>query len=198
MNDQQSAIRWAKDLFSRDNWAILDTETTGLGNTAQICQIAIIDPYGEVLLDSLVKPTVPIEPAAAAIHGISADKLQNAPIFFDLLLPICQAIGKRDLVIYNAEYDLRLIRQSASVYNIHLAFPTSDRRGCRLWIGGGCCYCAMLKYSEFIGEWNPHHGNYRWQKLPGGDHSALGDCFATLEVIKTMADSPLDDDEVLA
>ena len=45
----------------------------------------------------------------------------------------------------------------------------------------------MLEYAKFVGEWNNYHGNYRWQKLEGGDHSAAGDCLATLEVIRTMA-----------
>lgn len=31
--------------------------------------------------------------------------------------------------------------------------------------------------------------NYRWQRLPGGDHSALGDCWATLKVLQKMAES---------
>jgi hypothetical protein len=33
---------------------------------------------------------------------------------------------------------------------------------------------------------NDYHQFYTWQKLPGGDHSALGDCLATLKVIKDM------------
>jgi hypothetical protein len=44
-------------------------------------------------------------------------------------------------------------------------------------------------YSQFIGDWNDYYGSYCWQKLPGGDHSALGDCIATLEIIKLMARS---------
>ena len=31
--------------------------------------------------------------------------------------------------------------------------------------------------------------NDRWQKLPGGDHSALGDCRATLAILHEMANS---------
>jgi DNA polymerase-3 subunit epsilon len=46
----------------------------------------------------------------------------------------------------------------------------------------------MLQYAEWFGEWNSYHQSFRWQKLQGGDHSALGDCFATLELIKRMAD----------
>jgi hypothetical protein len=49
--------------------------------------------------------------------------------------------------------------------------------------------CAMSNYASFVGEWNDYHGNYKWQRLPGGDHSAIGDCLATLELIKKMAAS---------
>jgi hypothetical protein len=33
-------------------------------------------------------------------------------------------------------------------------------------------------------------GGYRSQKLPGGDHSALGDALATLRLIEEMAARP--------
>jgi DNA polymerase-3 subunit epsilon len=45
----------------------------------------------------------------------------------------------------------------------------------------------MRQYAAFVGEWNEYHGNYRWQRLPGGDHSALGDARATLSLLKRMA-----------
>ena len=45
----------------------------------------------------------------------------------------------------------------------------------------------MLNLAEWVGEWNDYRGSFRWQKLQGGDHSALGDCIATLETIRKMA-----------
>lgn len=47
--------------------------------------------------------------------------------------------------------------------------------------------CVMMMYSEFVGDWSDYWGNYRWQRLPGGDHSAIGDCRATLRIIREMA-----------
>lgn len=187
MSDSQAASDWAKDLLSRDNWCILDTETTGLGSNAEICQIAVIDHKGETLFDSLIQPTVEIEPGAIAIHGISNADVERAGGFHLHLTPLLQAIRNRDVVIYNAEFDLKLLRQSARPYGIWLAFPTSDRRQCRIFINGGSIHCAMHWYSQWVGERTRSHQNYKWQKLPGGDHSALGDCKATLEVIKRMA-----------
>lgn len=48
--------------------------------------------------------------------------------------------------------------------------------------------CAMGWYSQYVGE-RGKRGGHKNQKLPGGDHSALGDCRATLKVLETMAHS---------
>lgn len=41
-------------------------------------------------------------------------------------------------------------------------------------------------YSQYVGE-PGKRGGYRSQKLPDGDHSALGDCKAILAVLDGMA-----------
>jgi DNA polymerase-3 subunit epsilon len=46
--------------------------------------------------------------------------------------------------------------------------------------------CAMRRYAAYVGE-PSKRGGYRSQKLPGGDHSALGDALATLQLIEEMA-----------
>lgn len=50
--------RWARDLLNRTDVLILDTETTGLGHTAELVELAIVDTTGKVLFDELVKPAV--------------------------------------------------------------------------------------------------------------------------------------------
>lgn len=204
MSDQQIAAKWAFDLLQRKDWCILDTETTGLEKTAEICQIAVVDCVGTPLLNTLVKPTVPISLGATTIHGITNEQVQNAPLFEDVLLSLMRVVGKGDVIIYNAEFDIKLIKQSIRPYGIQLAFPNSDRRQCRIFTNGGSIHCAMLQFSRWVGEWNDYHGDYKWQKLPGGDHSALGDCIATLEIIHKMAASyipmepqPIEEDDDL-
>ena len=186
--DRKYASVWAKALLQAQSFVILDTETTGLGSNAEICQIAVIDHEGKTLIDSLIQPTVEIEPGAIAIHGITSAQVEQCPGFHLELVPILQAIRNRDVVIYNAEFDLKMLRQSARPYGIWLAFPTSDRCQCRIFTNGGSIHCAMQWYSQWVGEWNDYHQDYKWQRLPGGDHSALGVCKATLEVIRRMAE----------
>lgn len=186
--DRQIAAKWAHDLL-KGNVCILDSETTGIDALAQICQIAVLGGDGSTLYSNLVKPLIPIPAAASAIHGITDEMVKDAPSMEQVLIPLLKVISNRDVVIYNAEFDLKVIKSSLRPYGIQIAFPTSDRRQCRIWLNGGSIHCAMKMYSQWVGDWSELHNNYRWQKLPGGDHTALGDCRATLFVLRKMAAS---------
>jgi DNA polymerase-3 subunit epsilon len=172
--DRQDAIDWARRMLQSDA-LILDTETTGLGSDAEIVQIAIIDMAGRTILDCLVQPIGAIPLAASNIHGITADRVQVAPLWADLWPAIRSILAERTVVIYNANYDTRLLGQSCALAGFLFDYSLSGFT------------CAMQRYSAYVGDWNNYHGNYRWQKLPSGDHSALGDCLATLAVLKQMA-----------
>ena len=173
-----NATTWARFLLARDpdSWIILDTETTGLGPQAEVVQIGVINGRGDVLMDNvLVRPKGRIEPDAVRVHHITEEMVANAPSFLEVL-PWLQDIARNKLlVIYNAQYDLRLLAQSAQAHHTMSYLPY------------GGYDCAMLRYAECVGEWNDYHNSFRWQKLAGGDHSALGDCTATLAVIEKMA-----------
>ncbi len=173
----EEAAEWARDLLKRPaDFVILDTETTGLANRDQVVQVAMIDGAGTVLMDNvLVRPTIRIPFAASDIHGITDEMVAAAPNFVDVWLDIHKHMQAKRLVIYNAEFDLRMLRQSADAHSHTIDLP------CSSWS------CAMEMYAAWVGEWNDYHGNFRWQRLPGGDHSALGDCRATLAVIRKMA-----------
>lgn len=199
--DREIAALWAYEMRHRQAWCILDTETTGLGVDDEICQIAVIDPSGATLLNTLVKPIKSISAAASKIHGITDEMVQGAPAFDQVFLQLLRAIGDRDVCIYNSAFDLRLIRQSLKPYGIYISLQQAERVAVPrlpepsirevipLWLNGASVYCAMRWFSQWCGEWSNYHGNYRWQRLPGGDHTALGDCMATLEIILRMADS---------
>lgn len=177
LSDQQLASVWAAKILARPDVVVLDTETTGLGRDAEICQIAIIDLTGAELLNTLVKPRRPIPRDASAIHRITDAMVVNAPTFAQIAVELRGILSGMTCVIYNASYDTRLLEQSAAACGIAYEIP----------IFGADYTCAMEEYAAWYGEWSEWHGNYRFQKLPGGDHSALGDALACLNLLRTMA-----------
>jgi len=180
LHAHKQAVDWARELLKRDpdSWVILDTETTGLGNDAQVIQIGVLNGRGNILMDNvLVKPTKPIPADATAVHHITDAMVQAAPAFPNVLPQLLEVVKGKLLVIYNAQYDMRLLVQSGKAHGIALSLGVEGYT------------CAMLRYAEWFGEWNDYHGSFRWQKLQGGDHSALGDCRAALDVIRKMAES---------
>ncbi len=175
VTDRERATEWARDLLERSDWVILDTETTGTSQYDEIVQIAIIAADGRVLCDTLVRPTRTIPPEATAIHGISDADVKDALLFPDVYRRVKEILSGKRIIVYNAQFDLRLIHQTLAKHNLLPYDLDSDQ-----------AECAMLVYSAWVGErWLD--GGYKWQKLENADHSAVGDCLATLALIKKMA-----------
>lgn len=170
--DRAEARRWARKML-KNGCVILDTETTGLGY-AEIVQIAVIDHEGNVLLDTLCKPLNYAEPnEATAIHGITPEMVADAPCFGEVYEQLYPLLHGREVVIYNAGFDVGILNHCKELYRLP-SYKTRET------------HCAMLWYAQFYGEYSHYWGNYKWQRLEG-DHSALGDCLATLKLIRYMA-----------
>jgi DNA polymerase-3 subunit epsilon len=180
-----SALTDFVNMAARGDFLVLDTETTGL-RWGEVCQVAIIDHTGAVRLNTLVQPMEGIPDAAARIHGITGDQVADAPCWREVAPTVKQIIQGRDLVVYNAAYDRKMLHCSAEVLDM-------DRIE---WLAVARWHCAMLAYAAFWGDWNDYHGNYRWQSLTNAcrqqkievqaAHSALGDCLMTLELVNKM------------
>jgi DNA polymerase III subunit epsilon len=162
---------------NKDKYVILDTETTGLGKNDVIIQIGIIDLDGNVLMDTLIKPTIRkrMSSDATALHGITMKMLNDKPSFRELYPDFLEIVGSKTVLIYNAEYDARLIAQTAEQDGIKLKNFKA--------------LCLMKAYSIFVGAWSNYHNDYKYQKLPDGDHSAIGDCISTLKILNLMGSS---------
>lgn len=131
-----------------------------------------------MLFNSRLKPSegVTISDGAREIHGISDEDVADAPTWADVYEQVAEIINGKTLVIYNAGFDTGILFEMSDVYNLPQLQPKR-------------VICAMLEFSQWYGSWSEYHQSYTWQPLYGGDHTALGDCLATLDVIKTMAKS---------
>ncbi|SEQ31992.1 DNA polymerase III, epsilon subunit [Rosenbergiella nectarea] len=167
---------------------IIDTETTGLGDDAEIIEVAALRCDGKIMLNTLVKPLKPIPVSATAIHGITNEMIANAPSWPEVIGQLILAAGSDDFLAYNSAFDARLIKQTTYEHYgvISVLFERFHERHC----------CVMDAYAMYRGI--KKGDGYKKHKLidaaehegvviEGSAHRALSDCLLTLELIKVMA-----------
>lgn len=108
--------------------AVTDTETTGMEETDQVLELVVgfydhdknQDPVmsSEGYLEWLIRPTVPVHPAARGIHHITDAELADKPTLAEYLEKYPDPFYDLDdeyetvLCAHNAEFDVRLLMQS--------------------------------------------------------------------------------------
>nr|WP_244977220.1 3'-5' exonuclease [Deinococcus humi] len=185
---------WRKAVKRFRHWAddprllIVGTQTTGL--TGQVVEIAVVTLDGTPLVDTLVRATVPIEPGAHRIHGLTDADLRDAPAWpevMELLKPVLQG---RLCLAYNAEFDRRACATSNAAHGMYNAL--SDRQ---YWL------CAMTAYASIGWAWSDRRGEWRWTSLrnacfeqgvaPEADtHRALGGAQALARLVSKLSSMP--------
>lgn len=198
-NDRTQAIQLAKN-YTEQEPLFLDTETTGL--RGEVCELAVIDLQGQVLINQLIRPTKPIPQDVTEIHGITNEMVAESPTFRDLLPALDQLLRGRTVLVYNVEFDEGILWNSLTAHEIPLlhgeqpfepwwAHETDPGRK-------GNWHCVMELYAAFYGDWNNYHGNYRWQRLshaawqcgiqlPNQIHRAHADAEITRQILLHMA-----------
>ncbi len=93
-----------------------DLETTGTDvSRDRIVEISILKVWPNGNRESktyLVNPTIPIPPASTAIHGISDERVAQAPTFKELARQIHAMIKDSDLAGYNSDrFDIPLLAE---------------------------------------------------------------------------------------
>ncbi|CAN5731575.1 exonuclease domain-containing protein [soil metagenome] len=183
--DREAILNWAQSVALNPQVVFLDTETTGVGGDAEICDIAVVASDGRVLLNTLVKPKRPIPPDASRIHGIYDHHVAGALSWEQVYPRFVDVIAQRQVVVYNADYDQGVISRCCLSCRVNLPLSRWD--------------CAMKAYSAYVGEPASHsRGGYRWFKLdqasaafginPGG-HRAAADAEACRLVVHAMANA---------
>jgi len=165
-------------------YVLLDTETTGISKSDEVIELGIIDTDGNALYDGLFLPSVSINPKAEAVHGITLNDLIDAPLFKDEWQTIYNILKDKDILIYNAPFDVRMLNQTCLAYDLP---PLIDEEK---------AHCIMRGYAKYNGQINPKTGQYKWIKLEDAlenhgvgviqTHRAVDDCLMTLALLRKI------------
>jgi len=167
------------------NPIFLDTETTGTGPGDLICEISIVDAEGNALFDRLVNPGRPIPAESSAVHGITDADVVNEARWPELWPDIEAILKNRVIGIYNADFDMRLLRQTNQAYKLPWTLTTDQ------------AFCVMKLFSAYYGEWNPRYNGFASHKLEfagkicnlceKNTHHAIDDARMTAELLQYLA-----------
>ncbi len=109
---------------------VLDTETTGLDPRQghRIIEVAAIELNGrkvsEHTFHRYINPEREIDEGAAAVHGLTLDRLQNEPKFAEIAAALLEFIAGAELIIHNAPFDIGFLNAELSLAGLP---PLSNR-----------------------------------------------------------------------
>lgn len=158
-------------------YTVFDTETTGLAPRQgdEIIQIGAVRIVGNRLLrddcfDQLVNPQRSVPAAGQAIHGISAESLQNQPTIGRVLPAFHAFAADSVLVAHNAAFDMRFLQLKEAATGLHFDQPVLDT----LLLSA----CVHPQQESHRLEAIAHRFGVQVQ----GRHTGLGDALVTAEV----------------
>ena len=158
-------------------YLFIDVETTGLSPTKDaIVQISALRFFGKKAVDGLnsyVNPQRPIPWKATEIHGITDEKVQDAPTIDEIKEPFVNLSKGAILVGHNATFDLKFLDHA-----FHGALDGVEYID-TLWVAKQVLKLpnyrleTLADYAEFYPE--------------GGFHDSLTDCTATAAIFFRLA-----------
>lgn len=175
ITERNHAILKAREIFrDLDRYIIVDTETSGLGDRAEVLEICAMSLEGDVVLEYFFMPTGVISPKAIAKHGLTKEILQQkgAVTWNTCASKINQTLAGKIILAYNSSFDQKAIDQTAALYGFDSPIEET--------------LCIMRLRQQFNGTKNT-------EKL-GGDHTAQGDCRKTLSILHEIANSEVKED----
>ncbi|KZN20423.1 MULTISPECIES: 3'-5' exonuclease [Pseudomonas] len=201
---QREAIETASSWLSPESVVVFDIEGTGLDADAEIIEITIMDMAGNVLVDTLVKPSKPIPEDATNHNGITNEMVAEAPTWPEVHHLVLAALKGRVALAYSFGYDYRMLRSMADRHGCPFPRETMASEHVVMLEGGIVLQCVMRAYALLWQEPTTkanNTGGFRWKKLTDachaqgvevtGAHRSKVDCDLTLGLIKAMAIQPV-------
>lgn len=115
--EQLKAKEMAKELLNGE-YVFLDTETTGTSAFDEIVNLGISDETATPLYNKFFKPSLLIKKDASEVSGITNNMVKNKPLFNNEWNKIYAILESKKFVAYNADFDARMIQQTAQNHQI--------------------------------------------------------------------------------
>jgi DNA polymerase III subunit epsilon len=178
------AIKVANMLIDNDAY-FFDTETTGTDHQAEVIHVAVVNAYGAPEIDTLIKPCdLAAAEATYDIHHISQLALCTAPEAHLIIPQLYKLFSNALVVAYNAEFDMRMLHQTARRNQLFAPIPHG-------------VHDAMMLYSEFAGKWDAPRQRFTPVKLTEAAdelgivwseaHNAMADAMTLQAIVESMA-----------
>lgn len=156
---------------------IIDTETIGAGPQIEIIEVALCDSRGEIVFDTLVRPTFNPLPAPSKHRRFAREEFGAAPHWPDVWPGLATLIEGRLLIAYNAAFDRRALAATCARFR-----QRSEERG---WRDALQLVKQALgtKKSVTLSDACARYG------VEGGNHRAARDVLAVYVLLKALLSS---------
>lgn len=160
--------------MTTDRLAVVDVETTGLGRTDRVVEVAVVvldASTGDTIdeFDSLVNPMRDVGPVH--VHGVTASMVSAAPTFDEVAAALGERITGSVLVAHNLSFDARMLSQEYGRLSANLVV---GRGICTLRLSGQRLNLACEDHGIVLGQ----------------HHRALADARATAELLRRLMNDP--------
>lgn len=105
-------MNWNELYWDKIPFVAFDTETTGFGKEARICQVAMASFYSDGVLRTkswLIYPGREIPPEATRVHGITDEMVRGAPMFSEVCDEIVEELWRAPWVAHNLRFDADML-----------------------------------------------------------------------------------------
>lgn len=106
-------VLWASAVLALPNLALLEIDTTGLSEDAEIVRVTLLDCTGTLIEDILIKPKHPLTPRLSEINGLRNEDLEHAPSIREAWPRIAQCLQGRYIVSFAQDFDREKLNETA-------------------------------------------------------------------------------------
>lgn len=190
--------------WMRNNCIVIDTETTGLSENDTIVELAAVNAGSRiVLIDTLVKPSSPMNAGAEKTHGISMmNAYENGWTAHHTIIQLYEisiaSLEPCHIASFNWQFDTRMILQTAFKSNYIMAHPAAIKLT-QPADGTTCIMELANRYLHEHLEWDAEHSKFKRLSLEkclqitgiqrhGTAHRALSDALAAADLLNFIAE----------